>query len=330
VETLSKPIIEEYEVLYHYTTAAGLVGIIDSQALRATSIGYLNDAEEHTGFYDHKLPAIIREAATEVIHEAIEDPHIRARVDALGGPDEVISRESVKFLSYAREITLAFNDPYVTSFSGPPAIFPEDGLLSQWRAYGPDGGYAIVFDCKGLNDLLNKEFTIFYYAMATWSDVHYDLGQADQSPLPEVQEYVEKLKRAMMNFFNSGKQSDLDPMLEPLTLLSVLRKHAGFREEREVRIVALRANAEVEALARQSGDQRPTSPVMFRERNGVIVPYLELFGRELGADTKLPIKKIIVGPHTDKEKRRVAVERLLQQKGIEAEVSISSIPFLGP
>jgi len=46
------------------------------------------------------------------------------------------------------------------------------------------------------------------------------------------------------------------------------------------------------------------------------------------ADKKLPIKSIIVGPHPDKIKRKKAVELLLGQHGISAEVMISEIPYL--
>src|SRR5688572_16215511 len=49
--------------LFHYTTGAGLCGIINSQQLRATHARYLNDAEEQIGFLDRRLPHLLREAA---------------------------------------------------------------------------------------------------------------------------------------------------------------------------------------------------------------------------------------------------------------------------
>ncbi len=32
-----------------------------------------------------------------------------------------------------------------------------DGLLSQWRGYGKDGGYALVFDSQKLEEALKDE-----------------------------------------------------------------------------------------------------------------------------------------------------------------------------
>jgi hypothetical protein len=68
---MGKSVIEKHELQYHYTTATGLKGIVESQQLRATNISYLNDAEEHTGFFDRRLTQIleipIREAVEEIV-----------------------------------------------------------------------------------------------------------------------------------------------------------------------------------------------------------------------------------------------------------------------
>jgi hypothetical protein len=37
----------------------------------------------------------------------------------------------------------------------------------------------------------------------------------------------------------------------------------------------------------------------------------------------------IVGPHPEKEKRKIAVKKLLSQNNIQADVSVSAIPYLG-
>jgi hypothetical protein len=46
----------------------------------------------------------------------------------------------------------------LTSFCGVAnSVISESGLLSQWRGYGIDGGYAIVFDTKALKALVAQE-----------------------------------------------------------------------------------------------------------------------------------------------------------------------------
>ncbi|HMC13498.1 MAG TPA: hypothetical protein VKG67_04050, partial [Gallionellaceae bacterium] len=59
---MGKSVNEAHAHLYHYTTAAGLQGIVESQQLWATNIAYLNDAEELTGFFDRSLPHLLEES----------------------------------------------------------------------------------------------------------------------------------------------------------------------------------------------------------------------------------------------------------------------------
>jgi hypothetical protein len=53
-------ISDTHPELFHYTTAAGLSGILESNSLWATHSSFVNDAEEILGFYDRILPAILR------------------------------------------------------------------------------------------------------------------------------------------------------------------------------------------------------------------------------------------------------------------------------
>lgn len=323
-------VIEAHPLLYHYTTIVGLKGIIESQQIHATSIAYLNDAEEHTGFFDRRLPRLIAQPVKDAIQEAMQSPTGRSAIDKAGGPESAEAELHAVFLRTVKDATLSFNDPYVASFSSLPKHDAVDGLLSQWRAYGPDGGYAVVFDSAGLEALLKTEPAVFHHQLITWGDVdYYDQETPDQARHPETQQYEKLVQQATRSFTLSGNESDLEPLLDPLTLLSVLHKHRGFREEEEVRIVILRAKSEVEHLSRENGDSRPLRPIQFRPKNGMLIPYIELFGKDLGTDAKLPIKQVIVGPHADRDKRRISVENLLRQNSIDAEVTVSSIPYLG-
>lgn len=122
----------------------------------------------------------------------------------------------------------------------------------------------------------------------------------------------------------------MDVTFEPVTALSCLHKHRGFREEAEVRIVAIPANSEVFEASQKAGDNRPKKPVHFVRKNGILVPYIELFGTEdSGSKRKLPVTRVIVGPHPAKLNRQKAVALMLEQYEINAEVTISDIPYLG-
>jgi hypothetical protein len=78
------------------------------------------------------------------------------------------------------------------------------------------------------------------------------------------------------------------------------------------------------------GPGKPRKQVFHRPAGGMLIPFIKLFN-ELGDDSeKLPIKKIIIGPHPDRAKRAAAVRSLLRaQKYEDVEVVESKIPYIG-
>jgi hypothetical protein len=83
-------------------------------------------------------------------------------------------------------------------------------------------------------------------------------------------------------------------------------------------------------IAYEKGDRRPRKPILFRAVGGLLIPYIALFGRRVdGRVEKLPISKVVVGPHPDKVRRGKAVQALLKQAQVAAEVTVSDIPYLG-
>lgn len=106
--------------LYHYTTAEGLIGIVNTHTIWATNILYLNDTKEFR--HGARLGA---SCVKEWLGKAID-------------PDEKAYLE--KLLATAEEMQTIEDAPgYVCSFSE----LGDD--LSQWRAYCPRGGFAIGF-----------------------------------------------------------------------------------------------------------------------------------------------------------------------------------------
>jgi hypothetical protein len=107
-------------------------------------------------------------------------------------------------------------------------------------------------------------------------------------------------------------------------------KHWGFREEKEVRIVAIPPNkAAIDHLKIQGKIVLPKPRHSFI-RGGTPVPSIHLFeGITQLPETPLPIKRIIVGPHRSKNDRLRAVELLVNQHGLNIPVSVSDIPYIG-
>src|SRR4051812_14391758 len=169
-----KRISEAHDELYHYTTAQGLEGVLRSQQLWGTHVGYLNDAEEHVGFFVRRLPKLLEGPSREAVTELMQTPKGQSAIENMGGPEHAIDDFRRHLADAARAVTFEINEPYVLSFcSGDVSRTRHDGLLSQWRGYGTDGGYAIVFDSAMLEELLDQEVRAFEYQFANFADVDY-------------------------------------------------------------------------------------------------------------------------------------------------------------
>jgi hypothetical protein len=323
---MTKTIGETYSELWHYTTAAGLKGIIETQQLHATQIHYLNDHQEFSGFLDTRLKKILTSSVDEAKSK-----------DASLGPD--FDQKVKRLFEEIRRVTLGL-DAFVTSFCSTDTENGTDGLLSQWRGYGKDGGYAVVFESKSIEKMINDELEKFLYYFIDLGNVDYYEASDSQSLHSETQELEAKVRGMLDKVLLTIRDAQLenrivDPIIadayEALVDLCVRHKHYGFREEKEVRITALRFREANVNSARDNNDSRPLKTVGFRDKNGILVPYIALFGKGGNGNLEipLPIIKIIVGPHHDIKKRSQSVEALLAQNNISAQVIESKIPYAG-
>lgn len=108
---------------YHYTDAAGLLGIIQNSRLWATDLRFLNDPSEG-GFFPERLLALMRSKPGGVndVEKSI-----------ITGLENVLRNPSWNYSTFA------------VSLSG------NGDLLSQWRGYGSFGkGYAVGLNLEGM------------------------------------------------------------------------------------------------------------------------------------------------------------------------------------
>lgn len=125
------------ETLYHYTNSAGLKGIIESGAVRATHVAFMNDATE----YLHATQ-VLRDRVRGVRRDG-QPPLVCRLLDDL---DANLSGTTVRnmFVHFVACFSEKAND------------------LSQWRAYGGgEGGYAIGFSSSGLRDAAARSEALF-------------------------------------------------------------------------------------------------------------------------------------------------------------------------
>jgi hypothetical protein len=179
------------------------------------------------------------------------------------------------------------------------SCFCESGdLLSQWRAYGSDHGYAIEIEADALPDAAQR--LPMLGAAADLVQVRYgERAAAD---------VVEGALRKVWGDTNLGHYGvHAHFMALQLTAMLATIKHPGFQEEREWRLVA----------ALEGEEER----VQFRATPMAIVPYVEV---PLPRDA---IRSIRVGPGRHVDVRANGVRRLLASIGSDADVLVSTVPL---
>ncbi len=320
---------EEYIKLYHYTTWEGLLGILDSQSLWATNYKFLNDYSEIVLFKD-KLISLVHPYASKTVKKIIQQfPHIKGKVNEKGGIGKVIRHEA-EVLVDAQYSALG-DQIYILSFCGQHSNhnISDNGLLSQWRGYGSGGGAAVVFDTKKLEEILDLETSRFEYSAVYLADIVY--SDDDRKLREELSQDLSVIADVINEFFEfntfcNRKFVDASKAFHPFVRCITRYKHYGFSEENEVRVIALPTviDGELERRAKADGVRlRPEKEVKFLKRGGQRVPYIDLFD---SSDTQLPIDRIIIGPHIEKEARAEAICAKLGETDIK--VACSDIPYV--
>ncbi len=323
------PVSSVYDELMHYTTFGGLSGIISSGCIWATDANYLNDAREISHYFDVRLKTVIEPVTKRVLYKLAQDPEKLAEIVRRGGFDELINGEVAALFTSIRTATMQMNRPFVLSLCGARSErVRQSGLLSQWRGYGADGGFALVFDTKGIETGLEREAKAYAYLHVQIGDVFYEgidseiqPGKVDFEEMENtVQQGVERLIRERALPPESGD------FYQAVTGLTCLFKHWGFEEEREVRVVAIPTPENL-----LSEESRPQKTIKAHTRNSVEVPYIELFigSPDFKHLEKLPLKRVIIGPHRDHAQRTSQVRELLKANGYDVQVVESEIPYLG-
>lgn len=269
--------------LFHYTDAGGLLGILNSSLLWASDLRFLNDAQEATYALD-----LFKDSLSEMENPALDASH---------PVHEYFEDFGVAFERYKELVAAELGGP---GFSVYVTCFCESGdLLSQWRAYGSDHGYAIEFKTAALDAAMEK---VEGYSHATMlAPVRYGV-EAAATVLTTALEDVSK----DTNLGHVGVHAHL--MALRLSTLLATVKHPGFSEEREWRAIA-GFEMGYRGLAR------------FRSSPIAIIPYMEVpFPRDA-------VISIRVGPGRHIDVRQQGVQQLLDSLDYKADVLFSEVPL---
>src|ERR1039457_3979 len=204
---------ETPDLLWHYTSAEGLLGIVSGGNFRATDVFFFNDLSEV-----HYALGLIENAL----------PEVRSALDP--GPATQVLDRVIGLIGAFRQ------SPEFPYRMHTVCFCEEPDLLSQWRGYGAlGGGFALGFSLKAMLEYIRgTELAV--------SRVWYD--PVDQSQL--VRETVacacKTLLRVSAKVEHRRDIRDLARQagsyaFQILCQLAVALKSPAFREEREWRVV---------------------------------------------------------------------------------------------
>ncbi len=199
-------------------------------------------------------------------------------------------------------------DAYLFSFTThaeDTAFDREHGIRSQWDVYAGPEGYCLVFDIAEVARTLGLEMDARYWVRLTLDPVRY----ADR-PIEHIfPELVDSLADTLRHFIDGVKFPEMavPQFLAGTTLL----KGAGYKSEREVRIVAIPGTTETaKYAAKEYPDEfdatAPLPEIRVRPASGT--RYIALFD---GLGLQLPVKRVIIGPGARQKERAERARSIL-------------------
>jgi Protein of unknown function (DUF2971) len=205
------------EPLYHYTDAAGLIGIVENGCLWASDYRHLNDRKEY------RLGA-------ELLQKEIDASQLDAQ-----------QRRAFHKLVAKTQKTC-----FVLSFS------EKRDQLSQWRAYCPSGnGYSLGFGQHNalFQSAKQSEFNLVRCV--------YDRAEQRELCQSLISGYTEVMIRDRRSYDDAAARAreHLERYQWNLALYTVVGalKHSGFKEEKEWRLISQYPNDLSDKLSFRSG-----------------------------------------------------------------------------
>jgi hypothetical protein len=278
------------EILYHYTTQEGLLGILKEKVLWATNVHFLNDQSE----FIYATDMLLRQVEPEYERYKLK---LNALRKALVPINEQLAIERTKINEIIIKYYISSKIPiYVASFS------KEGDQLGQWRGYcHNENGYSVGFDYAKLRELASEQ---------KFSLVPCVYEESEQKSIlsPLVSAVLKSLM--IIDEAEESKKEEDNEWVMNVWMTAPTIKNEAFKEESEWRLVS-------EAYGTKEGR------MAFRPGKSMIIPYINF---SLGSE--LPIKEIIVGPTPDAglSKKSISILKLAHNLK-DAEIKISKVPY---
>lgn len=290
-------------LLYHYSTGAGLLGMLKDYTkdtpnikLWASHYMYMNDPIEY------EIGEIICTEIIDKVETELNIPGVCRVINLVNTPDYREALNAYKQTYIGQSIS-----PYLISLS------KSCDSLHMWDMYASNGnGIAIVFNrLKLLESNVHLKDCIYYQKddKNVIAKIEHDIRELYQEL---HQEYP--LTSEIIAATNKGDYNLLCPRIHYIYTLICLFigiriKAKAYAIENEVRITPLKHG---------------NTKILFRDRKGIIIPYIEY---------PIPfssIEGIIVGPTADFVRVRESILIFLNSKGIEWDINKiikSQVPY---
>ena len=312
------------DALFHYTSADGLLGILSRGQLWCTAYIGSNDESELT--FGHGLIASLLTGGDSA--DLVKD---RLRRD----PNVVAHEFETDIVSVLGSNITTYSAFFRTTSSERVYL---DGLLSQWRAYGGDAGYAIQFSRSALLEWLQgegakqpqnllkevsyeraneyrNEVVVHASGLLTLFAKYIEYLADTDTPLPLAR--IEAIDAAV---FSDIQEEEVKAIQAYLVYLRYT-KDSAFQEEKEVRLSIL------DMFPRRDASERKVLPKAFI-RDGTVMSYRPI-PHVANKNLLKAISAIIVGPSADSGKRAHAlVHYVIANDLTSIDVRRSAIPLV--
>ncbi len=260
--------------VFHYTSPHAFAQIIRERKIWLTNAAYLNDPNE-------------LRYGSELIGRVLNE-----RLESYSTLADLMERRFLERLAERVGRHVSFKPWYTVSFS------MVANRLSQWRAYCPDGGFALGLDGKAFADAFSDHFAVVGPVCYDESDQRERVSKLVDQLCDDRQSLREKYSAVPDEVFEEQCLADsVNTLVEEILFIKV----PAFAEEEEWRLGLHAAVAE--------------ETIRFRSRNELLVPYVEL---ELPAkDDRLPLDSVWIGPLGDQQLLKHASVLVLSSTGYE-------------